>query len=89
MHQPQLTQANSQMTLFIVTSMPIEVSFVLKIASVTAELRHKETEYYIYTHTHTEAQILGLIHNINFNYSFNWFVYYSTAASVDQWIYQY
>ena len=54
MHQPQLTQANSQMTLFTVTSMPIEVSFVLK--TVTAEWRHKETEYYIYIYTHTHTQ---------------------------------
>lgn len=50
MHQPQLTQANSQMTLFTVTSMPREVSFVLKIASVTAGWRHKEIEDYIYTY---------------------------------------
>lgn len=50
MHQLQLTQANSQMTLFTITSMPREVSFVLKIASATAEWRHKEIEDYIYTH---------------------------------------
>lgn len=48
MHQPQLTQVKSQMTLFTVTSMPREVSFVLKITSVTAEWRHKENEDYIY-----------------------------------------
>lgn len=48
MHQPQLTQANSQMTLFTVTSMPREVAFVLKIASVTAEWRCKEMEDYIH-----------------------------------------
>lgn len=52
MHQPQLTQANSQMTLFTVTSMPREVSFVPKIASVTADWRHKEIENYREMHTH-------------------------------------
>lgn len=69
MYQPQLTQANSQMTLFTVTSVPREVSFVLKIASVTTKWRHKEIEDYIYTYILSE--ILGLVHNINFNYSFN------------------
>jgi len=64
-YQPQLTQGNSQMALFIVTSMPREVSFILKIASVTAEWRHTEIEDYMYTYI--LSQILGLLHNIHFN----------------------
>lgn len=51
MHHLQLAQANSQIILFYATSMPKEVPFSLKIASVPAEWRYKETEDYIYTHT--------------------------------------
>lgn len=52
MHHLQLAQANSQITLFTATSMPREVSFVLKIASVTAEWRETEDYIYIYICIH-------------------------------------